>query len=990
MTLRRYAPLALAALAVACQPKLESRDNPAYIDFVAFDLSKEIDGVNTIMPQPSDVSLANAATLPVSAQRELLEEFVAAGGFPSDQEVPITIDFSRQLIQGKADRKIFTGTTLDTASVIGGLNVAIFQYAQGGTPLAAPVLVPFDAAATTFTAGTGRGTLALHRTKDAATGSRAWKADAQYVVFVRGGASGVKVTGGGEIHAWPTMRVILDAAATGKSLLDPANQGLLPGTPEEKTAAAARLEPLRAGFAALMPIALNPAGLNWPAAEIVSMQTFDVAPSHGTVVTVDSGSGIAPLPFDLMREAIPSDTTKPLDAGLVKPNPAFGAAGAGLVTLDGFSTTAMILAQTSGPITAASVPGNVKLFKRSCTGAPSVCTWSEVVAVVKQPPQIQQGGFSVAIGIQPAVWTGSVALPPLAENTKYAVVVTDGVTDFTGTTSLARSTVAKILLEMTQPVVAPWPVAQGTNPSTLTPLLAGMDGQTAAGIQKMRDELDELIGTTSLGLNRSTIKAAYTFKTQTVTPTSVGLAAAPYAGLTAVAPSNVTAFTPAEFQTATAIPSALFPSGSTIVTAKITTIDPMDTDPSKGTLNPNQGAWGTKQLDAIVVVPAAASVTASCPAPASALKCAPLVVFHHGLAGSRLQAVVLANALAGSGFAVAAIDAPFHGARAFCSTDAQCASGGTCTLNMVDPDGAGPIPAFQNQIVPSSCSTSLAPDSTGLSTAASGNYLISANFFRFRDALREDVLDQSALVLALAPPTPRATDAFATAVTGTGVAIDPTKVYFLGQSLGGIVGTQILATTPRYSRGVLNVPGGTVVDVFSTSPTFTTGSNDATPDSPLELALQAVIPGFDLAKVDPSHPGFTPAGLDAAMAAAYLKTLNVAKWIIDPADPINYAANVETKLPSPLMVSLPAGVLSYATTAAFGQVAKGDTVIPNATNYELLTLAGVPWAQYETSGGGSVPHGYLLSGPPLNLMQTDAVTFLLDGTTVPTSPVVVP
>jgi pimeloyl-ACP methyl ester carboxylesterase len=502
----------------------------------------------------------------------------------------------------------------------------------------------------------------------------------------------------------------------------------------------------------------------------------------------------------------------------------------------------------------------------------------------------------------------------------------------------------------------------------------------------MREELDSLI--TDEALVRADVVAAYTFKTQTVTPTSLGLAAAPYASLGAVAPSNVTAFTPAQFETATGFPAALFPAGSSVLTAKVTTIDPMDTDPSKGTINPNPAAWTTKQLDAIVVAPAAAAVAASCPAPADALKCAPLVVFHHGLGGSRIQMLGIANALAGSGFVVAAIDAPFHGDRAFCSTDAHCTSPGTCTLNMVDPDGAGPIPAFQNQINPSSCSTALAPDATGTSKAASGQYFISANFFRFRDAVREDVLDQSALVLALAPPSPRAADAFATALAGVGVAVDPTKVYYVGQSLGGIVGTQILATNPRYSRGVLNVPGGTVVDLFRTSPAFTTGSDVATPDSPMERAFQAVIPGFDLSKVDPTHPGFTT--LDLAMAAAYLKTLNVAKWIVDPADPVNYAMNVATKLASPLMASLPNGVLSFTTTAWFGQMSNLDTVIPNAATRELFGLMGTSWTRYETAGGGAVAHGYLLTGPPGNPMQTDAATFLLDGTTVPASPVVVP
>ena len=948
MTLRRYAPLALAALAVACQPKIESRENPAYIDFVAFDLSKEIDGVNTIMPQPSDVSLANAASLPVSAQRELLERFVTAGGFPSDQEVAITIDFSRQLIQGDAEKKVFTGTTVDTASVIGGLSVAVFQYAQGGTPLATPVLVPFDAAATTFTAGTGRGTLTLHRTKDATSGSRAWKADAQYVVFVRGGASGVKVTGGGQVHAWPTMQVLLSAAASGKSLLDPANQGLLPGTHDEKAAAAARLEPLRAGFAALMPIALT--GLGWPADEIVSMQTFDVAPSPGTVITVDSGSGIAPLPFDLMREAVPADTTKPLDGGLIKPNAAFGAAGAGLVTLDGFSTTAMILAQTSGPITAASVAGNVKLYKRNGDG-----TWTEVVAVVKQPPQLQQGGFSVAIGIQPAVWTGSLALPPLAENTKYAVVVTDGVTDFTGTTKLARSTFAKILLDMTQPVVTPWPVTQGTNPSTLTPLLAGMDGQTAAGIQKMREELDELIADRTT-LDRAHIAAAYTFKTQSITGASLNLSAAPYAAENGAASAIFTSTAAAEIDPLTnfGIPASSFPNVAAFVDGTTNTLFALDLP--TGALKPNSATWVPKEVPVLLAVPQSGLPTPCTPV------ASPLVVLHHGINGSRLTLLPLADRLAQAGFVVAAIDAPYHGARSYCNDDADC-GGGAGSCQPVVP--GAPLAA-----VPGTCVSGTLSEAS-----ASGNYFVSSNFFRTRDAIRQDLLDQSGLVLSLArPPAPwpqPAANPISSALAARCVAVDPTRVYFLGISLGGMIGTNVAATNPRVSRAVLSVGGGTLVDVFTNAPAF------ATEVDALFLSL-----GIDRSLI----------ATDTAVAAAYLKTVNVAKWILDPADPVNFAEGVSLKYASPIAPLL--GPLASSTTDVLGQASFGDTVVPNAFNELLYTFAlprntPPPWAMYVNTTSGSngvVPHGVIgdtFTGTLGAQVRTDAADFL-KSLTIPT------
>src|SRR5207253_11431754 len=42
-------------------------------------------------------------------------------------------------------------------------------------------------------------------------------------------------------------------------------------------------------------------------------------------------------------------------------------------------------------------------------------------------------------------------------------------------------------------------------------------------------------------------------------------------------------------------------------------------------------------IPALIVVPDPAKIQNSCPPPAGALKCAPLVVFHHGLTGGRAQ-----------------------------------------------------------------------------------------------------------------------------------------------------------------------------------------------------------------------------------------------------------------------------------------------------------------------------------------------------------------
>jgi hypothetical protein len=58
-------------------------------------------------------------------------------------------------------------------------------------------------------------------------------------------------------------------------------------------------------------------------------------------------------------------------------------------------------------------------------------------------------------------------------------------------------------------------------------------------------------------------------------------------------------------------------------------------------------------------------------------------------------------------------------------------------------------------------------------------------------------------------------------VDGNGLAdLDPSRIYYLGQSLGGIYGTEFLAVEPSVHVGVLNVAGGSGIDINRLSPVF--------------------------------------------------------------------------------------------------------------------------------------------------------------------------
>jgi pimeloyl-ACP methyl ester carboxylesterase len=498
-----------------------------------------------------------------------------------------------------------------------------------------------------------------------------------------------------------------------------------------------------------------------------------------------------------------------------------------------------------------------------------------------------------------------------------------------------------------------------------------------AGLEPLLANLGALTGG---AVTRDNVVMAYTVQTQTVTDVSVGLSALPYQTPTAFVGQGVLPLDLTTLGFDAAAQAALFPNVGGFLTAMVPTIDAIN--PANGALNPDTTQWAPVAIPAVVAYPSDAACTTATPC------VRPLVVFHHGLSGGRLQMLTVANSLAQKGFLVAAIDAPYHGDRAFCMENSECTTDGTAD-GVCTPDQAK---AGQGDAIPPGTCTTGHLRGTNLTTVASGNYFISGNFFRIRDAIRQDHIDQAALVLAVArPPAPfpqPAQDPLAAALLQRGFVVDPTAVHYEGISLGGIIGTELLATNPRFARGVLNVPGGTLVDVFTNAPSFAPAVDQ------LFLSL-----GIDRSQI-PTDP---------AVASRYVQTLILAKWILDPADPLNYAAHVGTKLPSPLLAAPPAGLGDtgpvHPTTEVLGQLARCDQVVPNATTVvggvplpygdELLALAGAPTTLYVSASAPNncVPHGVLndtlLPTSIGGQVRDDAAQFLLD-LTVPAATVTLP
>jgi hypothetical protein len=382
-------------------------------------------------------------------------------------------------------------------------------------------------------------------------------------------------------------------------------------------------------------------------------------------------------------------------------------------------------------------------------------------------------------------------------------------------------------------------------------------------------------------------------------------------------------------------------------------------------------------LHALVVVPSPANPNvAGCPPGyPPGWKCPILVVFGHGLNGSKETLYTNAAALANAGFIAAAIDFPLHGSRNWCGADGDCinADGSAGAAGSCDKGGAFADSGGQGDAVPPGlCAGGTTPRVFSATTGANipSRYFVSRNFFRSRDAFRQNILDVSALTLALNRPPPGlfpqpAVNPFAQALGARFMAVNPVTSHYEGISLGGISGTSAVAANPRISRALLSVPGGTAVDVFTNSPAF---------HADMEALLASIIPGFTWEAIDSSSPTF-----NKAIAAAYLQVISVAKWILDPGDPINYASS---------LVHVGAGMADFLTDPSFatpqdpkeihGQVAALDQVVPNPENWLLLELIGGTTTFYQSGSApdGAVSHGMLATIPQV---QADAAGFLFTG-----------
>jgi pimeloyl-ACP methyl ester carboxylesterase len=358
---------------------------------------------------------------------------------------------------------------------------------------------------------------------------------------------------------------------------------------------------------------------------------------------------------------------------------------------------------------------------------------------------------------------------------------------------------------------------------------------------------------------------------------------------------------------------------------------------------------GGEQIQALVFIPAS-------PAPATGW---PTVVFGHGLTSSKTALAAIAPQLAGSPehFASIAIDFVDHGSRAIKITnDGACA---TETDPSANPECFQPV--------------------------------ISADLGQTRDNFRQTILDlQRVVKVAKYCGTHPCTSATAsgTGPTPSTFKVDPAHIVYMGQSLGGIIGTTTTATSPDIVSSVLDVPAVGLVDVLEHTDTLQ-----------IRCALvDALIDAGVLVGNKSSTASPLCANEDWQAQPGYQQFSGIARWVLDPADGANFMSRLLTKK---FLIQEVVGdqvVPNYATdiegalAGLMPQNADSATSAPPPASAAITTNPTAnKWLRYPTLPamgafpGNTFAHASLLrpaNGNPdgqlgTARLQSDAITFLV-------------
>ncbi len=701
-------------------------------------------------------------------------------------------------------------------------------------------------------------------------------------------------------------------------------------------------------------------------------------PASGPVVEFDPSNRIIPFPNNLLLDRTTGKVNLPASCN---ESPASMATRVGVLNkLDGFGTFETVMTVTfNEAVDISTVAGNVSLFKRATGTAevdPTAATTMPipVVAIPSMTARFDAECMNPAMVVQVIL----VPTRPLEQKSTYVVALKSGIKSAMGTEFGPSFTWS--LIRQEAPLVET--DAMGNVISDRTPLDPSIPEDLASlqGIDLLwKAHAKALTFLRGTGLMTENVVLAWEFTTQTVTD--------PLDPMVAGSPAAQAATTPALAGVARANPgangqqflSAALPAGSCTVLPCAAVAEvlvggllakqfqvPGPNPLAGGTMIPGQWSDPVAPMVVAGTAPLGVLITTTTNACNSGATGCPTVVFGHGLGSSRSTLAAIASQFASVGYNAVAIDFQAHGSRAI-----RVSNTGACA------DMAGP-PASPTPTLTPQC---YAP-------------FLSGNLGATRDNIRQSAVDLHSLVAALKACGP-------SGCIGTAPGafrVDPTRILYAGISLGGIMGSLVTSTNPDIKAAVLNVPGVGWVDIL-----------ENTQSNAIKCSLVDGLIDAGILTGDKSSAGASALCLTEAWKTqpGYRQFSAIGRWILDPADPVNFTrrlaakrfliqevvgdlvvANVTTRNEGALT-----GLLSATMPPLMADCASASPPPPSAAITAGATAAGTPnkYVQYTTTAPGTVgctpgntfTHSSLLApaaGTEGALgtarLQTDALTFL--------------
>jgi pimeloyl-ACP methyl ester carboxylesterase len=571
----------------------------------------------------------------------------------------------------------------------------------------------------------------------------------------------------------------------------------------------------------------------------------------------DPTAAVIPFPNNLLSQGS-RDLT--INAPVANPNN-FGDPAVALNALDGFSTSAPWTMLFSAPIAQASLVGGqtVRMFEvQIVTSGPATGAVQRIVRELASPAE-----FVPAISTSDATGRtlGIVPTRPLEELKSYMVVVTKGVTDTASNNATPDQTY--FLAKRTSPLAS----GSGTACVSLDPLLPA---STACALEPLRGLTNSFeAAAASAGVVREDIVVSWVANTQGVTPTLRALRTTTrpattrfaFTGLTTsitgqpgiadihIGVINLPYYLTAPGTGSPAAPATAVLSGfwKAAPGAYVPPFNALGLDPTSTNVtvaNPFPVVTSTVTVPVLVTIPNAASGRTR---PAAGW---PVAMFQHGVTRNRCDMLAIAATMAQAGFAVVSIDQPLHGASPTDPAD-QCRPfhiGGTPFAQLGARERTFDVDLINN--------ATGAPGPDGVIDSSGAHFINLQSLLTSRDNARQAATDLSTVAVSI--PT---MDVDNNQVPD----FDGSRITFVGQSLGGIVGTVFMAMEPTVNVGVLSVPGGQIAYLLNGSATF---------GPRIRAGISA---GSGIPQTDPRFPG------------TLAQFLLITQTVVDSSDPINYA-----------------------------------------------------------------------------------------------------